>query len=176
MRLIILYVLLILVCGKSLAQYPVKSASYLHIELTPTLSDRTIKQNPWLTGLGLQKIFGSNTAFKGNLELTGAIYPVNDRVYRTNPDGSEQKTIQGMVNLFGGIFYKISELGYLSVVAGPSYVSGRVLLGVKPSLGMFFGKHGRTFGRISYIIIYNRDEYSKQDYKALSVSFGIKLN
>src|SRR5580693_4580288 len=115
-----------------------KVSTYLLTQYNNTLHDYTSGNNPWGIGLGLQTFFNNKTKFKPTFELTGDIYLEDNKVLRLNPDGSIPKggnSVIGMVNLFiGSSFYPTQSL-YLSLTAGPSFISGQTLLGIKPSIG-----------------------------------------
>ena len=64
---------------------------------------------------------------------------------------------------------------YLSVVAGPSFISGQTLLGIKPSFGFYFTKTQRWTGKVSYINVFNRTRIAKEDFGSLSLAIGLKL-
>ena len=68
-----------------------------------TIYDRTIGNNPWGTGIGLQTFFNNKTKFTPTIELTEDIYLEDDKVFRLNNDGSipaRYNDVWGMVNLF----------------------------------------------------------------------------
>ncbi len=79
-----------------------KTTTYFLTQYSKTISDRTIGNNPWGVGLGLQTLFNNKSKFKPTIELTGDIYLVDDKVFRTNTDGSPLNDVRGMVNLFVG--------------------------------------------------------------------------
>jgi hypothetical protein len=163
-------------CTVCTAQKQVKWNSYLQGAINPVVRDQTIKLNPWLAGLGFQVVSGSNHKLKWNVELNADIQPAEDKVYRFNPDGTELKQVRAVISLFGGIYYPISKTVFLSAAAGPCVNGDRVLFAIKPSLGIFFSKKNRLFGRISFWNIYNREAYSKKNFSSLSFTSGIKLH
>ena len=143
-----------------------------------TIYDRTIGNNPWGIGLGLQTFYNNKTNFKPTIELTGDIYLEDDKVLRLNPDGSiptNYNDVRGMVNLFVGTSFSPTRNTYLSFVAGPSFIGGQTMLGIKPSFGFYFSKSQKWTGKISYINIFNRDKTTKEDFGALSLAVGLKL-
>jgi len=64
---------------------------------------------------------------------------------------------------------------YLSLVGGPSFISGKTLLGIKPSFGFYFSKTQRWTEKVSYINVFNRTNVSKEDFGSLSFAIGLKL-
>ncbi len=152
-----------------------KITTYLLTQYNKTISDRTIGNNPWGVGLGLQTFFNNKSKFKPTIELTGDIYLVDDKVFRTNTDGSPVNDVRGMVNLFFGSSYHPTKSVYVSLVAGPSFISGQTLIGIKPSFGFYFSKTHKLTGKISYINIFNRDKTTNENFSSLSLAVGLKL-
>jgi len=163
------------IMGQAFGQAPKKLTTYLSTQYTKTIADRTIGNNPWGVGLGLQSNFNLKSKFKPTIELTGDLYLMDDKVYRTNPDGSEIKDVRGMVNLFAGASYHPTSSIYFSLVAGPGFISGQTLLGIKPSFGFYFPKNKRLTGKISFINLFNRDKAAKDNFSSVSLAFGLKL-
>ena len=160
---------------QSFGQTQKKATSYLLTQYNKTISDRTIGNNPWGLGLGLQTFFNNNSKFKPTIELTGDIYLLDDKVFRMNTDGSKINDVRGMVNLFFGSSYHPTKSVYLSLVAGPSFISGQTFIGIKPSVGFYFSTTQKWTGKISYINIFNRDKITNEDFSSLSLSVGLKL-
>ncbi|HEY5405989.1 MAG TPA: hypothetical protein VIJ92_02840 [Ginsengibacter sp.] len=161
-----------------IAQTQRKVSTYLLTEYNKTLYDYTIGNNPSGVGLGLQTFFNNKTKFKPTIELTGDIYLENDKVLRLNPDGSTPKDdndVRGMVNLFVGSSFHPTQNIYISFVAGPSFISGQTLLGIKPSFGFYFSKTQRWTGKVSYINVFNRTKIANEDFGSLSLAIGLKL-
>ena len=152
-----------------------KVNTYLLAQYNNTISDRTIGNNPWGMGLGLQAFFNNKSKFKPTIELTGDLYLENDKVFRLNTDGSAINTVESMVNLFFGSSYHPAKDVYVSLTAGPSFISGQTLVGIKPSFGFYFSKTHRWTGKLSYIHIFNRDKTTKEDFSSVSVAIGFKL-
>ena len=155
-----------------------KVSTYLLTQYNKTLYDRTKGNNPWGVGLGLQIFFTHSTKFKPTIELTGDIYLEDDKVLRLNSDGTvpaNYNDVRGMVNLFVGTSFNPTKNIYLSFAAGPSFISGQTMLGIKPSFGFYFSKSQKWTGKISYINIFNRDKTTKADFGSLSLAVGLKL-
>jgi hypothetical protein len=163
----------ILIC--TFGQSPKKVTTYFSGQYNKTMYDRTIGNNPWGVGLGLQTFFDNKTKFKPTIEITGDIYLEDDKVFRMNTDGTQIPDVRGMINLFAGTSFHLTPTIYLSLLTGPSFVSGQTLLGVKPSLGFYFSKSQKWTGKISYINIFNRNKKTNQHFGSLSLSIGLKL-
>ena len=163
---------------KSFGQTQRKVSTFLLTQYNSTLYDYTKGNNPWGIGLGLQTFFNNKTKFKPTIELTGDIYLEDDKVLRSNPDGSFPKNsndVGGMVNLFVGSSFHPNQSIFLSFVAGPSFISGQTLFGIKPSLGFYFSKKQRWTGKVSYINVFNRTKIINEDFGSLSLAIGLKL-
>ena len=157
------------------AQAQRKVSTYLNVSYNQTLNDITIGNNPWGANIGLQTFINTKTVFKPTIELTGDLYLMDDKVYRMNADATPIETVEAMVNLFAGTSFNATQNIYISVVAGPSFIHGQTLFGLKPSIGFYFSKSKRGTGKISYINIFNRDMLTKQDFSSISLSLGFKL-
>ncbi len=175
-------ILTILLCcfilTQSFAQTERKVSTYLLTQYNYTIYDYTLGNNPWGIGLGLQTFFNNKSKFKPTIELTGDIYLEDDKVFRSNPDGSFPKDgndVGSMINLFAGSSFQPTKSIYLSFLAGPSFISGQTLLGIKPSVGFYFSPRQRWTGKISYINIFNRTKIINEDFGSLSFAIGLKL-
>src|SRR5690606_808480 len=156
---------------QSFGQTQRKVSTYLLTQYNKTLYDYTKGNNPWGIGLGLQAFSNNKTKFKPTIELTGDIYLEDDKVLRLNPDGSipnSDNSVSGVVNLFVGSSFHPTQSIYLSLVGGPSFISGQTLFGIKPSFGFYFSKNKRWTGKVSYINIFNRTNVTKEDFGSLS--------
>ena len=129
-------------------------------------------------GLGLQIFFNNKTKFKPTIELTGDVYLEDDKVFRSNPDGTfpeNDNDVGGMVNLFAGSSFHPNKSIYLSLLAGPSFISGQIVLGIKTSFGFYFSKTQKWTGKVSYINVFNRTGIINEDFGSLSLAIGVKL-
>ena len=155
-----------------------KVTTYLLSQYNNTLYDYTKGNNPWGIGLGLQTFLNNKTKFKPTIEITGDIYLEDDKVLRLNSDGSIPKSdnsVSCMVSLFIGSSFHPTKNIYLSFVAGPAFINGQTLLGIKPSFGCNFSKNKRWTGKVSYINVFNRTPQTKEDFGSLSFAIGLKL-
>ncbi len=168
-------ILLSFILAQSFSQTNHKVSTYLQGQFNKTIYDRTIGNNPWGMGLGLQVFFNNNSKFKPTIDLTADAYLEDDKVYNIDADGKEIPTVRGMVNVFAGASFQPTKTMYVSLVTGPSFVSGQTLLGLKPSFGFYFSKNQKCTGKVSYINVFNRDKTTKQDFGSISLSLGFKL-
>ena len=175
MQKVITTFLLCFILTQTFGQTQKKVSTYLLTQYNNTLYDLTKGNNPWGVGLGLQTFLNNKTKFKPTIELTGDIYLLDDKVFRTDANGNPLPDVRGMVNLFFGSSFNPTKNIYLSFVVGPSFTSGQTLLGIKPSIGFYFPKSQRWTGKISYINIFNRDKATKKDFGSLSLAIGLKL-
>ena len=175
---IALFSLLIFITLPAFSQVQRKVSVYLFTQYNKTLYDRTKGNNPWGYGLGLQATLNTKTMFKPTMEITGDLYQDGDKVLRLNPDGSfptKDNTVNEMVNLFAGATCAPIPEIYTTLVAGPSFIGSKTLLGIKPSIGFYFSKSQRVTAKLSYLNIFNRDKLSGKDFGSLSIGLGIKL-
>ncbi len=170
--------ILCFILTQSFGQAKRKLSAYLLTQYNKTLNDFTIGNNPWGIGLEIQAYLNNKTMLKPTIEITGDMYLQDDKVLRLNPDGSfpqNDNTVDGVVNLFLGASFHPSQNIYLSLVGGPSFVSGQTLFGLKPSFGFYFSKTQRWTGKVSYINVFNRTKITNQDFETLSLAIGLKL-
>src|SRR5665647_3799269 len=88
-----------------------KVTTSLLIQFNRTIYDRTIGNNPWGVGAGLQTFFNTKSKFTPAFELTGDIYFTDDKVLRLNPDGTiptKYNDVRGMINVFVGSSYHLT--------------------------------------------------------------------
>ena len=178
MQKIFITVLLAFVLTTSFSQSQRKVSVYLETQYNKTLKDYTIGNNPSGIGLGLQAYFNNKTKFKPTIELTGDLYLEDDKVFRSDPDGSFPENgndVEGMVNLFAGTSFHPNQNVYISLLAGPSFIGEQTLFGIKPSFGFYFSKNRRWIGKVSYINIINRTKMVKEDFGSISLAIGFKL-
>lgn len=152
-----------------------KVSTYLFTEYNKTITGATLGNNPSGIGLGLQAFFNNKTKFKPTIEITGDIYLEDDKVYRTDLNGTPLNDVPGMVNVFIGSTFQPTKNFFLSFTGGPSFIGGETLFGIKPSIGFYFSKNQRWAGKVSYINIFNQDKITKEDFGSISLSVGLKL-
>ena len=170
--------LLCFILTQSYSQTQRKVSAYLQGQYNKTIYDRTIGNNPWGMGLGLQLFLNYNSKLKPIIDLTADAYLEDDKVLRLDPDGSipeSDNSVRGMVNLFAGSSFHPTQSVYLSFVTGPSFISGKILFGIKPSFGFYFSKNQKWIGKVSYMNVFNRSSSTNEDFGSLSLAIGIKL-
>lgn len=152
-----------------------KVSSYLFANYNKTITGATLGNNPSGVGLGLQAFFNNKTKFKPTVEITGDVYLEDDKVYRTDLNGTPLNDVPGMVNIFIGSIFQPTQNFFLSVTGGPSFIEGETLFGIKPSIGFYFSKSQRWVGKISYINVFNQDKITNEDFGSISFAVGLKL-
>lgn len=167
-----------LITVQSFGQQSRKLSAFLQTQYTQTLYDYTRGNNPWGWGLGLQAFVNTPSKFRPTAELTGDLYLEDDKVNRSNPDGSFPENgndVRGMVNLFVGSSFHPKQNVYVSLTAGPSFISGQIYFGIKPSVGFYFSSNQKWTGKVSYINIFNRTKMVNEDFGSISVAIGLRL-
>ncbi len=159
----------------SFGQQGQKIKTFLSAEFNATTHDRFISANPWGAGIGLQTFFNAPKKFQPVVDLTGDLYLEDDKVYRTNPDGSEIKRVESMVNFFAGAAYFPFKPFYVAVAAGPSLIGSQVLFGIKPSLGFVFSSNKRWTAKLSFIDVFKQNKTTGDDFSSISFAIGVKL-
>lgn len=175
MQKIIVSLLLSFILTQAFAQQEKRTSTYLFAQLTPTLHDQTLGNNPLGMGLGFPTFFNTRSKFKPTVEITGDIYFPHDDVFRTNGDGTAKLEVPGMINLLAGAAFAPAKNIYLSFVAGPSFINSQTLLAVKPSFGFYFSNKQRWTGKIAYINVFNRGNVVKDNFTSASFAIGVKI-
>lgn len=163
---------------QSFSQTDRKVSACLLVQYNHTLYDYTSGNNPWGIGAGFQAFFNNRSKFKPTVALTGDVYLADDKVLRSNPDGlfpENGNKVGGMINFFAGSSFHPTQSVYVSLVAGPSFIGGKIFVGIKPSFGFYFSKTQRLTGKISYINVFNRTKKVNEDFGSFSVAMGLKL-
>ena len=166
--------LVCLILTQAIGQTQRKVSVYLQAQFNHTLYDITVLNNSLGFGFGLQAYLNNSSKVRPTIDFTADVYG-GDKVQRLYPDGTPIDGVEGMVNLFAGASYHPTNRLYSSFVAGPSFIIGRTLLGIKPSVGVYFSRTQRVTAKVSYINIFNRDERTKDDFGAVSFSLGVRL-
>lgn len=157
------------------AQNQRKISANLMAQFNTTLYDITTEYNSGGIGTGLQLFYNNKTKFKPTIECSIDAYLWHSDVGIMGPDGKLIDGVESMKNIFGGIAYQQSRIIYLSLTAGPSFINGKTLLGIKPSVGFYFTQKQRGTFRISYINIFDRYPLTKKDFGSISFALGFKL-
>ncbi len=152
-----------------------KVTAFILSQFNQTIYDNSISNNLWGLGAGAQFFYNNQSNFKPTVELTGDLYLENDKVLRTNPDGTVLETANGMVNLFAGTSYFFTKHIFASAVAGPSFINQQFFVGIKPSIGFYFSANKKWMGKLSFLNIFNRDNINHKDFGALSFAIGFRL-
>jgi hypothetical protein len=175
MKQIALSLLLCSMLSHLFAQKAKTVSTYLSFSYSKTVYDKTLGNNPGAVGLGLQSNLNMRSIIRPSLELTGDIYLEDDKVLRTN-EGKPIEDVGGVVvSVFTGLSVNPSENFYCSFLLGPTFINGRTLLAIKPSIGFNFSKNQRFTGKVSFVNIFNREPMSKDDMGSVNIAFGVKL-
>ncbi|MDQ6762738.1 MAG: hypothetical protein M3015_08925 [Bacteroidota bacterium] len=173
MKKVVIIALLFFILSQSFAQK--KVSTYLFANYNKTIYDVTLGNNPSCIGLGLQAFLNTNSKFKFTIEITDDVYLEDDKVFRTTLNGEAPPDLGTMKNILIGSSFHPGRNIYISMVAGPSFIEGNTYFAVKPSVGFYFSDKQKWTGKISYINVFNRDAYSKDDFGSISFAVGIKL-
>ena len=168
-------VLISLILAPTLGQAQTKLSVYLDPEFSQTLKDRAKDNNLRGVGVGLEAFLKTKTHFSPLLNIIDDFVFLNDKVYRTNNNGTEIESIENVLNIFVGTSYAPIDNFYMSFSGGPSFINGQILIGVKPAIGFFISNSKRLKVKISYTNIFNRNSGEKQNYSSLSFAVGLKL-
>jgi hypothetical protein len=168
-------VFLCIISTQSYCQKERNFSTYLHTQYNKTIYDRTLGNNPWGIGLGIQAFLINHSKFRPTIELTADNYLEDDKVLRLNQDSTHIDDVGGMINVFAGASYHPSRKIFFSLVMGTSFVGGQTLLGIKPTFGFYFTQSQKWTGKISFINVFNRDEPTKDDFGSISLSIGLKI-
>jgi hypothetical protein len=152
-----------------------KVSGWLQGQVSRTLYDHTLGNNPWGLGLGFQAFWPEASKWRLTMDFTADFYPGGDKVLRLNPDESPRRELGAVANLFGGVSFHPNERVFLSLVAGESIIHNQTYLGIKPSLGYYFSSRQNWLGKISYTNIFDRGYNRRDDFGSLTVSVGLRL-
>lgn len=178
MRRLYFFLFACFITTNSFCQTERKLSTFLLTQYNGTINDYTKGNNPWSIGLGLQAFYNNKTKLKPTIEFTADAYLEDDKLLRSDPDGSFPENgndVRGMLNLMVGSSFHPTKDIYVSFVAGPSFINGNTFLGIKPSFGFFFSKNKMWMGKVSYINIFDRTALIKEDFSSFSVAIGRKL-
>lgn len=165
--------LLCLLLQPLFAQQQRKISLYLSAQADKTLQDVTRENNTAGFGPALQVFMNNKTRFKPLLELNAALYGGTKDLLTYN--GIPLESVLIMVNVHAGASYHPLKYAYVSLTAGPAFVSDQVLPGIRSSIGFYFPKNQKLTARLSYLHVFNRGNVIREDFSAVSVGFGFKL-
>jgi hypothetical protein len=152
-----------------------KISSFIEGQYFNTIYDKTLGNNPWGIGIGIQTFLNNNSLIHPVIEISAVTYLENDKVLRLNPNGSEIENINSMVTLFAGAGIHSGQLINFSILTGPAVINSSIYLGVKPAICVNLSKKQKTIATISYINVFNRIKNLNSDFGSISVSLGLKL-
>ncbi len=152
-----------------------KISTYLQAQYIHTTDDVTIGNNPWGAGIDAIILYKNKTRFFPVADLGAAIFLEDDKVARLDSTGKMIESIGFIGNAYLGVAFQPEKHIYLSFAAGPAFINGHALLGIKPAVGFYFSKKQRCTASFSLATIYNRYKPSSDDYKSVNITLGIRL-
>jgi hypothetical protein len=150
-------------------------STYLLPEFSQTLSDRTKWNNEYGLGLGIQTFWRATSTFTPFVQVSDDFIFLDDKVLRTNPDGTIQITLENVAKVIAGTNIKLIGGLHISLAAGASFTGRQTLFTIKPGIGLLFGKNDRWILKTDYFEMYNRYSGERQNYTSLVFSLGIRL-
>jgi hypothetical protein len=167
--------LLSFVIANCFSQLHNKISSYLLAQYIHTTHDVTLGNNPWGAGLDAIILYKNKTKFLPVIDLGAGIFLEDDKVARLDTTSKMIESIGFIGNAYIGVAIKPEKHVYVSFVAGPAFINGQALLGIKPSVGFYFSKKQRCTAAFSFATIYNRYKPASDDYKSVNIALGIRL-
>ncbi len=152
-----------------------KISGWLQGQVSRTLYDHTLGNNPWGLGLGFQAFWPEGSKWRLTMDFTADFYPGGDKVLRLNPDESPRRELGAVANLFAGPSYHPNERIFMSLVAGESIIHNQTYFGIKPSFGYYFSDKQNCMGKISFVNIFDRGTDRREDFGSVTVSVGWRL-
>ena len=152
-----------------------KLSTYLLPEVSKTLSDRTKWNNQYGLGLGIQTLWRANLTFSPFVLLSDDFIFNDDKVFRTNNDGTVQTSVENVFKVIVGTNIKLIGGPHVSLDSGASPTNGQTLFTIKPGIGINLGKNSRGTLKVDYFEIFNRFSGERQNYTSLVFSLGIRL-
>lgn len=157
-----------------LGQSPVQFTGYGQAQISATLDDYTVSNNPWGAGAGFTALLKNRSSFSPLLECSASLYPGGNKVLRENPDGSyTNNKVESVVYLLAGVRYHAGNTVFLSLAGGTAFISGQTRWTLKPGIGLFFSTSQRWSAQLSYINVFNR--VSHYNFSTVSLSVGRRL-
>jgi hypothetical protein len=148
---------------------------FLESQFSATANDRTKPNNPFGMGPGLRAVFSKGSTYSLTETIALHAYFPNDKVYRTNTDGTEKKTVDFVIRVLTGIQYVPVKNVFISFTGGPAFISGQVLAAINPSLGVYLTKKKKWEASLGYSNIFNRDSGEKQNFSSIQFSLGFGI-
>lgn len=167
-------IVLFFILMNSFGQPQKKIMAFLSPEFSKTLQDGTKPNNEQGIGIALNAIFMPTSKFSPLVTVADDFVFSGDKVFRTY-NGLEMQTISNVLNLFAGVNYNPVKNIFISFASGASLINNQILLGIKPSIGIYFPENKRWMAKFSYLDIFNRNSGIIENYSALSFSVGIRL-
>lgn len=148
---------------------------HLGLQTTITVKDLTAINNPWSFGTFVYIKGNTNSKVQPVFEVTGDVFLASIKVASVTADGEVLNSLEGMLNLLGGVAFSPDKSIFATVTVGPSLGTGDVLFAVKPSLN-FTASKGKLLFRISYLQLFNRGNTEmKGNYIGAVLGMGFRV-
>ncbi len=167
--------LLFVACTNAQAQHARKLPIYLQTQYSKTLYDRTLRNNPSAIGFGLESFYQNKSKLKPTASISFNLRLAGDKALRFGADSMPIDAVETAFNIRIGESYFFSKRNYMAFAAGPSFINGKMLFGLKTSLGYFFSANQKWVVALSYGNIFDRYIPTKNDYGTIDLSFGLKI-
>lgn len=152
-----------------------KIHSYLLTQFNQTLYDVTYGNNIWGLGLSGFAIYDCKTKIKPVIEVNTSFIFLDDKVGRMDSSDNLIESVTGISSVLAGAMLTPTKSTYISVVAGPSFLNGKMLMTLKPSVGFYFPKNKRFTAKFAFTNVYNRYKPTKEDFGSLNIALGFRL-
>ena len=179
MKFLLLLVFICFITMQAFAQKQDKISGYFLLNYCTTLYDRTLGNNPSEVGIEVQTMIKTKSIFNPMIEINAQGALEDDDVLRLTKNGDAVPDARGIINVFAGSAFRISNHFNFSFDMGPSFINTNTYFGIKPSCNFYFSKKKRITAQVSYLNIFNRTlnyaETKKLDFGSLNLGVGIKL-
>lgn len=177
MKKLTLIFLLALMVAQAFGQKQQRLTTFLSAQYNKTAYHIPLSNYPWGVGIGLQSFLNNNSKFKPAIELTGDLYFNHEKIPLSDSFVIDYFAYDAsrMLNVFIGASFSPSKNMYCSFLAGPSFIPGHSLLGLKPSVGIYFSNNKKWTGKLSYINLIDLGYQRKKAFASFSFSIGHTL-
>jgi hypothetical protein len=136
--------------------------------------DRFIEFTHSGAGVGLQFQYAINSKLKAQFDATGSLFSINKVIFMFE-NGETAGPKQFIFNTFAGLVYSPVKKIETGISAGPSFIEGDVYAGIKPYVGIYFGKKEIVKAEASLTHIFEKNSISKKNSGFISFGFALKL-
>jgi hypothetical protein len=164
----------LIIATNSFSQQDRKVSVFFSTQTNKTLYDRTVSNNSFGFGIGLQTIVNTKTFVRPTIEINGYIFSGTKELYLTADD----KPIYGknaVLSIHAGPFIPLSKHVFFATTVGTHFYNNDVHFSARPGLGVFPTKSRKWILRTSFTNVFQRDEISNESFGYLSFAISIKL-